>query len=234
MKTILFLVGAFLFGSFGFGAMAASHSGASHSGGSVHVGGYTKANGTYVAPHYRSAPDHTTANNWSTKGNVNPYTGQAGTKNPTPSSGSASYSGNTGTPSGVGYGTRSPVSENGGTYESGTQPAEPRPTFGTEPTTFITPGTAKVVNHKEDSILEFQKKSAASGFSEAQFALGMRYMAGDGVPKDEAKGKELIKQASNGSSLRARVKVREMEDAERVARQAALTKVANENPNVKR
>lgn len=50
----------------------------------VHVNGYTKKNGTYVAPHYRSHPDKSYNNNWSVKGNVNPYTGKPGTKNPTP------------------------------------------------------------------------------------------------------------------------------------------------------
>lgn len=47
---------------------------------SVYVHGYTKSNGTYVAPHYRSNPDGNFYNNWSTKGNINPYTGAAGTK----------------------------------------------------------------------------------------------------------------------------------------------------------
>lgn len=50
------------------------------SGGSVHVNGYYRSNGTYVAPHYRSAPDGDFSNNWSTKGNINPYTGEEGTK----------------------------------------------------------------------------------------------------------------------------------------------------------
>lgn len=50
----------------------------------VHVNGYTKSNGTYVQPHMRSSPNSTTLDNYSTKGNVNPYTGQAGTKNPDP------------------------------------------------------------------------------------------------------------------------------------------------------
>ena len=54
-------------------------------GGSVHVRGYTKSNGTYVAPHYRSAPDGNFGNNWSTLGNVNPYTGEPGTKVTPPS-----------------------------------------------------------------------------------------------------------------------------------------------------
>lgn len=46
----------------------------------VHVHGYTKQDGTYVQPHERSAPDDSKSNNYSTKGNVNPHTGQTGTK----------------------------------------------------------------------------------------------------------------------------------------------------------
>lgn len=47
-----------------------------------YVSGYTKSNGTYVAPHFRSSQDNSYNNNWSVKGNTNPYTGQAGTKQP--------------------------------------------------------------------------------------------------------------------------------------------------------
>jgi hypothetical protein len=50
--------------------------------GSVQVDGYFKSNGTYVRPHYRSSPDSSVWNNWSTEGNVNPYTGAGGTKKP--------------------------------------------------------------------------------------------------------------------------------------------------------
>lgn len=46
---------------------------------STYVSGYTKSNGTYVQGHYRTAPDATITNNWSTVGNVNPYTGIPGT-----------------------------------------------------------------------------------------------------------------------------------------------------------
>lgn len=57
------------------------NSGSSRSySGHVHVHGYSRGNGTYVAPHMRSGPDSTKLNNWSTKGNVNPYTGKVGTK----------------------------------------------------------------------------------------------------------------------------------------------------------
>ena len=43
------------------------------------VKGYYKSNGTYVQPHYRSSPNSTTSDNWSTSGNTNPYTGEKGT-----------------------------------------------------------------------------------------------------------------------------------------------------------
>lgn len=45
----------------------------------VSVKSYVKSNGTVVQGHMRSAPDKTGGNNFSTKGNVNPYTGEAGT-----------------------------------------------------------------------------------------------------------------------------------------------------------
>ncbi|WP_308515736.1 hypothetical protein [Sphingomonas flavescens] len=48
----------------------------------TYVHGYTRGDGTYVAPHYRSSPDSSLLNNYSTRGNVNPYTGQVGTRDP--------------------------------------------------------------------------------------------------------------------------------------------------------
>lgn len=44
------------------------------------VNGYTRRDGTYVAGHWRSSPNSTKADNWSTYPNVNPYTGKQGTK----------------------------------------------------------------------------------------------------------------------------------------------------------
>lgn len=60
----------------------------------TYVSGYSRANGTYVAPHYRSDADSSFNNNWSTQGNTNPYTGQAGTKTPSYGVDTSSY-GNT-------------------------------------------------------------------------------------------------------------------------------------------
>lgn len=51
-------------------------------GGSHSVRGYTRSNGTYVAPHHATNPNGTRLDNWSTRGNVNPYTGRVGTKSP--------------------------------------------------------------------------------------------------------------------------------------------------------
>lgn len=48
----------------------------------VRVRGYTRKDGTYVAPHYRSAPNSTKMDNYSTRGNYNPYTGAPGTVDP--------------------------------------------------------------------------------------------------------------------------------------------------------
>ena len=46
----------------------------------TYVNGYYRKNGTYVSSHYRSDANGTTSDNWSTRGNTNPYTGEAGTK----------------------------------------------------------------------------------------------------------------------------------------------------------
>lgn len=45
-------------------------------------GYYKPKSGTYVQPHFRSSPNRSKLDNWSTKGNYNPYTGKRGTKNP--------------------------------------------------------------------------------------------------------------------------------------------------------
>lgn len=47
----------------------------------VRVRGYYRSNGTYVQPHYRSNPDRLRYNNYSSRGNYNPYTGARGYRN---------------------------------------------------------------------------------------------------------------------------------------------------------
>lgn len=45
----------------------------------VDVNGYYRSNGAYVSPYHRTAPNSTISDNYSTQGNINPYTGRAGT-----------------------------------------------------------------------------------------------------------------------------------------------------------
>jgi len=46
------------------------------------VGGYTRRDGTYVQPHYRSNPDGNPYNNYNFPGNYNPNTGTTTPGNP--------------------------------------------------------------------------------------------------------------------------------------------------------
>lgn len=103
MKKVFFFI-AFLF--------AAANSFAQTS---TYVSGYTRSNGTYVQGYYRTTPNYTRNDNYSTVGNVNPYTGSYGTK---PASTNTPTSTNsTSTTSYTSYGT-TPVytGPRGGTY----------------------------------------------------------------------------------------------------------------------
>ena len=57
----------------------------------ISVKGYYRDNGTYVAPHYRTSPNSTNRDNFSTIGNINPYTGERGTIKPDNNSNGNSY-----------------------------------------------------------------------------------------------------------------------------------------------
>jgi hypothetical protein len=64
-------------------SLTAAAFGKGRSGSSSHgVRGYTRKNGTYVAPHRQTNANKTQRDNWSTKGNSNPHTGKQGTKAP--------------------------------------------------------------------------------------------------------------------------------------------------------
>lgn len=43
---------------------------------------YSRSNGSFVMPYNRTAPDNKLFNNYSAKGNINPYTGKTGTVDP--------------------------------------------------------------------------------------------------------------------------------------------------------
>lgn len=59
-------------GLYGTGSNPSDHS----------VSGYTRSNGTYVAPHYQTNPNNTQLDNYSTRGNYNSHTGAYGTRTP--------------------------------------------------------------------------------------------------------------------------------------------------------
>ena len=61
-------------------AAAALCFGAAAADAQTYVPGYTRSNGTYVKGHYRSSPNSTQRDNYSTYGNTNPYTGKKGSK----------------------------------------------------------------------------------------------------------------------------------------------------------
>jgi PBCV-specific basic adaptor domain len=70
MKKLLFVFGFMFVSTVAFGHTQ------------VWVDGYTNSNGTYVPGHYRSAPNTTATDNYSTHGNSNPNTGTQGTRSP--------------------------------------------------------------------------------------------------------------------------------------------------------
>ena len=71
----LFLLLALLVGVLSFSASAEART--------TRVRGYYKpSTGSYVAPNYKTTPNRSKFDNFSTKGNYNPYTGKKGSVNP--------------------------------------------------------------------------------------------------------------------------------------------------------
>ena len=74
MKKIIFAL-ALLVGLVSFSASAEART--------TRVKGYYKpSTGRYIAPHYKTTPNRTRLDNFSTKGNRNPFTGKKGTVKP--------------------------------------------------------------------------------------------------------------------------------------------------------
>lgn len=48
----------------------------------IYIDSYTRKDGTVVNGYYRSLSDKDKLNNWSTKGNINPFTGKKGYEKP--------------------------------------------------------------------------------------------------------------------------------------------------------
>ena len=86
MKNVFVIVLILILGNFAWCQTNPNH---------VRVQGYTKQDGTYVPTHMRTAPNGTNRDNFSTKPNTNPYTGQPGwitpDNNPLPTYGGSTY-----------------------------------------------------------------------------------------------------------------------------------------------
>lgn len=83
MKQLVIILISFCLLSSAYAKKSSSGSYKSHGSSSMtNVHGYTKKNGTFVAPHKRTTPNHTQRDNWTSKPNQNPYTGKDGTKEP--------------------------------------------------------------------------------------------------------------------------------------------------------
>jgi len=67
LKNILILIGIFTAQN-------------AFSGGHHKVRGYVTKKGQFISPHNQTNRDKSKINNWSTRGNVNPYTGKPGKK----------------------------------------------------------------------------------------------------------------------------------------------------------
>ena len=65
-------------GTFG----GSSQSGYGTNPNSDYVSGYTRGDGGYVNGYYRTAPNNTDRDNYSTLGNLNPWTGEEGSRSP--------------------------------------------------------------------------------------------------------------------------------------------------------
>jgi hypothetical protein len=101
-------------------------------------------------------------------------------------------------------------------------PAVRAPAAPTTPPVVLVPvrpaDPAKVQKEKEEVVqktIEFQKKRAAEGSPSAQYELGLRYLNGDGLEKDEKEGRKLLEEsAKNGSSL-AKKKIEELDERQK-------------------
>ena len=80
------------------------------------------------------------------------------------------------------------------------------PATGVQPTTTRRPLLPLPRQSEEETkrkVLEFQMRRAAEGSPQAQYDMAIRYLEGDGVDKDPAKGRELLEQSAQGGHAAA-------------------------------
>ena len=67
------------------------------------------------------------------------------------------------------------------------------------------------------AVLDYQKRSARGGNAQALYAMGLRYLDGIDVPKNESLAMDYLHAARNAGSVRARDKITEVERLNRRA-----------------
>src|SRR5262245_25995442 len=63
--------------------------------------------------------------------------------------------------------------------------------------------------------IEFEKKNAEKGASWAQCSLGLRYLSGDGVEKDEVAARKWLEAAAKNGDARAKKKLEELNEKQK-------------------
>jgi TPR repeat protein len=75
----------------------------------------------------------------------------------------------------------------------------------------IDPGVAKAAREEADrKAIAFEKKRADEGSESAQYALGMRYLKGDGVEKDEVTARKWLTLSSKNGYIAATRRLEEL------------------------
>jgi len=94
-------------------------------------------------------------------------------------------------------------------------PAVPSPNNTAVP---APPPPADAEKAKQETLrktIEFQKKRAAEGSPSAQYELGLRYLKGDGVDKDEVAGMKLLEDSAKQDYTLAKKKIEELKEKKR-------------------
>jgi TPR repeat protein len=97
-------------------------------------------------------------------------------------------------------------------------PAPPKavsPASGTTNAVPAPPPPADLEKAKQETLkktIEFEKKNADKGSAWAQYSLGLRYLTGDGVEKDEDVARKWLEAAAKNDDTRAKKKLEELNE----------------------
>jgi TPR repeat protein len=94
-------------------------------------------------------------------------------------------------------------------------PAKPKPTQASrsdEPRSLPVSEFSGPAYNDSDSLLEYQREQAQKGNPESQYAIGLRYLDGNGLIQSDALAREWLSKSSANGNLKARAKLRELEN----------------------